>query len=213
MTTTLRVALAACAITLLAAAGASAQASAKIAFVNSQKLLPQAPGFADAQQTIETETEGVKAQEQKMSDSLNALVAAYQQVQGTLTTQQRQSREASLRAMQQSFQQRATALEARATQHQADLIQPIMEQIRGVIEQLRVEGGFAAVFDAGSQAGVVVAMDTTLDITDKVVAKLKQLGPARVTSKPSVPVTPAKPAPAPVAQPTGVSRPPEMRGR
>ena len=211
MTTTVRVAIAACAITLLAAAGA-AQAPAKIAFVNSQKLLPQAPGFAEAQQTIETETEGVKAQEQKMSDSLQNLVQSYQQVQGTLTAQQKQSREASIRAKQQEFQQRATALEARATQHQADLIQPIMEQIRGVIEQMRLEGGYAAVFDAGSQSGVVVAMDTTLDLTDKVIAKLKELGPAKVTAKPSVPATPAKPAPAPVAKPTGVSRPPSSRG-
>jgi outer membrane protein len=211
MTTTIRTALAACAITFFAAAGA-AQAPAKIAFVNSQKLLPQAPGFADAQQTIETETEGVKAQEQKMSDSLNSLVQAYQQVQGTLTAPQKASREASIRAKQQEFQGRATALEARATQHQADLVQPIMEQIRGVIEQMRIEGGFAAVFDAGSQAGVVVAMDTTLDITDKVIAKLKDAGPAKGLPKPSVPVTPVKPAPAPVAKPTGVSRPPTMRG-
>ena len=180
MTTTLRVAIAACAITLLAAAGA-AQAPAKIAFVNSQKLLPQAPGFAEAQQTIETETEGVKAQEQKMSDSLQNLVQSYQQVQGTLTAQQKQSREASIRAKQQEFQQRATALEAH-------------------------------LLDDGSQSGVVVAMDTTLDLTDKVIAKLKELGPAKVTAKPSVPATPVKPTPAPVAKPTGVSRPPSSRG-
>src|SRR5262249_46390028 len=184
------------AITLPAAAG-SAQAPAKIAFVNSQKLLPQAPGFADAQQTIETETEGVKAQEQKMSDSLNSLVTSYQQVQGTLTAAQRTSREASIRAKQQEFQQRATALEARATQHQADLIQPIMEQIRGVIEQLRLEGGYLAVFDAGSQSGVVVAMDTSLDLTEKVIAKLKAAGPAKTSTKPSVPATPVKPSAAP----------------
>jgi len=211
MTTSIRVALAACAITLLAAAGA-AQAPLKIAFVNSQKLLPQAPGFADAQQTIETETEGVKAQEQRMSDSLTALIQAYQSVQGTLTAAQKTSREASIRAKQQEFQQRATTLEARATQHQADLIQPIMEQIRGVIEQMRLEGGYAAVFDAGSQSGVVVAMDTTLDLTDKVIAKLKEAGPAKGLPKPSVPATPLKPAPAPVAKPTGVSRPPASRG-
>jgi len=209
MTSTTRAALAALALTLGAALGTAAQAQAKIGFVNSQKLLPQAPGFSDAQQTIETEQEGVKAQEQRMSDSLQAMVAEYQKAQPTLTPQQRQTREAALRAKQQEYQQRATAMEARASQHQADLIQPIMDRIRGIIEQMRVEMGYAAIFDAGSQSGVVVAMDTTLDITDKVIARVKEAGPAPKAS------VPAKPVPAPVSKPTGVSRPPSQppRGR
>jgi hypothetical protein len=82
-----------------------------------------------------------------------------------------------------------------------------MDQIRGIIEQMRADGGYAMIFDAGSQSGVVVAVDTTLDLTDKVIAKLNAAGPAKPAAKPA-----AKP-PTPSTKPTGVSRPPAQRGR
>jgi outer membrane protein len=212
MTTFTRALAGALALTAIAAAASLAQAPIKIAFVNSQKLLPQAPGFADAQATIETEAEGVKAQEQRMSDSLNAMVAEYRKVQGTLTPSQRTARENALQAKQQEYQQRAQKLEANAQQRQAELIQPIMEQIRGIIDQIRAEGGYAMIFDAGSQSGVVVAVDTTLDLTDKVIARLAAAGPAKGAAKPGAkPGAKPAPPPAPATKPTGIVRPP--RGR
>ena len=81
-----RTALGVLAVLALAAAGAAAQSATRIGYVNSQRLLPQAPGFADAQAQIETQTEGVKAQEQKMSDSLAAMVADYERTQATMTS-------------------------------------------------------------------------------------------------------------------------------
>ena len=208
MTSFTRATIAALALTAAAGAVAATQAQGKLAYVNSQKILPQAPGFADAQATVETEAEGVKAQEQKMMDSLNVLVTDYRKVQSTLTPAQRTQRENSLQAKQQEFQQRAQQLEARATQRQAELIEPIREQIRGIIEGLRVEGGYAMIFDIGAQGGGLVAVDTTLDLTDKVIAKLVAAGPpkgAKPAAKPGVPPT------APATKPTGISRPPRAR--
>jgi len=223
MTSLARLALGALTFTLVAAGAASAQtapaptgASAaasvpptRIGYVNSQRLLPQAPGFAEAQQTIETENEGVKAQVQKMSDSLDRMIQDYRKVQSTLTAAQRTQREQAIQGKQQQFQQRAQQLEGRAQQHQAELIQPIMEQIRVIIEGLRAEGGYAVILDAGSQSGVVVAVDTTLDMTDKVLEKLAAAGPVKAAPKPGT-----KPAPSAAAKPTGISRPGQPpRGR
>ena len=228
MTSSTRLALGALA-TLFAAGAASAQAvpaptgasagapaaaapagppPTRIGYVNSARLLPQAPGFADAQQTIETENEGVKAQLQKMSDSLDKMIADYQKVQSTLTPAQKSQREATIKAKQQEFQQRAQQIEGRTQQHQAELIQPIMEQVRQIIEGIRAEGNYAVILDAGSQSGVVVAVDTTLDITDKVLAKLAAAGPVKNAPKP------APKSPAAAAKPTGVARPGQPpRGR
>ena len=207
MTSRTRTALAALVLTLIPAAGAAAQSAGKFAFVNSQKLLPAAPGIADVQATIETEGEGVKAQEQKMSDSLQAMFTDYQKLQPTLTPAQRTQHETAINKKRAEYQQRAQQLESRAQAHQAELIQPIMEQLRGIIEQLRVEGGFSAVFDVGNQTSVVVAWDSTLDMTDKVIAKLATAGPPPKGG--AKPVT--KPPPTPSTKPTGVARPP--RGR
>jgi outer membrane protein len=226
MTSLTRLALGALTFTLFAAGVASAQAASsptgasaaaapanappmRIGFVNSAKILPQAPGWADAQQTIETETEGVKAQVQKMSDSLQKMVQDYQKVQTTLTAAQRAQREQAIQAKQQQFQQRAQQLEGRAQQHQAELIQPIYEQIHQIIEGLRVEGGYAFILDAGNQSGIIVAADTTLDLSDKVLEKLAAAGPVKGAPKPA-----AKPAPSAAAKPTGISRPGQPpRGR
>ncbi|HUO53024.1 MAG TPA: OmpH family outer membrane protein, partial [Gemmatimonadaceae bacterium] len=176
----LAAALAACAAGVLAA-----QSPLKLAYVNSQKILPQAPGFADAQATMETEAEGVKAQEQRMMDSLNFLIGEYQKAQPTLTPAQRTQRENALRAKQQEFQQRAAQLEQRAQQRQAELVEPIREQIRGIIEGLRVDGGYAMIFDIGAQGGGLVAVDTSLDLSDKVIAKLQAAGPPKPAAKPA----------------------------
>jgi outer membrane protein len=215
MTNLSRAALSAFALTLLAAAGATAQAPTKIGYVNSQRILPVAPGFSDAQQAIDMESEGVKATEQRMSDSLSAMVQEYTKVQSTLTPAQRTQREMALKAKQQEYQQRAQQMEGKVTQRQAQLIQPIMDQIRGVIDGLRAEGNYAVILDAGSQSGVVVSVDTTLDLTDKVIAKLAAMGPAKpgATTKPTS-VKPAAPTPAAATKPTGISRPPTPpRGR
>jgi outer membrane protein len=216
MNSSTRVALGALALTLAATMTAAAQTAVKIGFVNSQKLLPQAPGFSDAQQTIETEREGVKAQEQKMSDSLAAMVQEYQKVQSTLTATVKATRESAIRAKQQEYQQRAASLEARAQQHEAEMIQPIMDQMRGIIEELRAEGGYAAILDIGTQTGVVVAIDSTFDITDRVLQKVLAAGPPKPSAKPATKAgtKPAAKPPAAAAQPTGVSRPPTPpRGR
>jgi len=210
MTNLSRAALSAFALTLLAAAGATAQAPTKIGYVNSQRILPVAPGFSDAQQAIDMESEGVKATEQRMSDSLSAMVQEYTKVQATLTPAQRTQREMALKAKQQEYQQRAQQMEGKVTQRQAQLVQPIMDRIRGVIDGLRAEGNYAVILDAGSQSGVVVSVDTTLDLTDKVIARLTALGPpkAGATTKPGAPT------PAGTAKPTGISRPPTPpRGR
>ena len=221
MTSFTRVALSALTITLFAAGGtwaqgapaaaapAAAPANTRIGYVNSQRIMPQAPGFVDAQQTAETETEGVKAQVQKMSDSLDRMVQDYRKAQATLTPAQRAQREQAISGKQQEYQQRAAALEARAQQHQAELFQPIREQIGGIIEALRTEGGYAVILDVGNQFNVVVAVDTTLDLTDRVLAKLADAGPPK-----KGPAKPAKPAPAAATKPTGISRPGQPpRGR
>ena len=207
-----RVALTALALTFVPIVGAGAQAATKIGYVNSQKLLPQSPGFADAQQEMETQSEGVKAQEQKMSDSLAAAVQDYQKVQGTLTSAQKAQREQALAAKRQEYMQRAQQLEGRMQQRQAELMQPIMDQIRAVIERMRSEGGYALILDVGTQSGVVVAFDSTADITDKVLAKVIEAGPPKTAGKTTKPAT--KPPAAAASTPTGVTRPPTPpRGR
>jgi Skp family chaperone for outer membrane proteins len=68
----------------VASAGASAQGQ-KIGFIRSSVLLDQAPGRAEAEAQFDKETAGYRDQIKRMTDSLDAMVASFQKVQGSMT--------------------------------------------------------------------------------------------------------------------------------
>lgn len=49
-----------------------------------------------------------------------------------------------------------------------------MQRIEEAISAVRQEGGFAMLFDAATDA--IVSADTTLDMTERVLARLRQQG-------------------------------------
>src|SRR5689334_6388585 len=81
----LRASLIALAASLTIAAGSSAQATAasappvpvKIGYINSAQLLQEAPGRAEAEAQFDREVGAYRQQLQRMNDSLNALMAAF----------------------------------------------------------------------------------------------------------------------------------------
>jgi outer membrane protein len=184
----------------------------KIAYVNSRQLLESAPGRTEAEAQFEKETIGFRSQVQRMSDSLQALVGAYERAQATLTPTQRTTRENALRQLQGEFQQRMQVMEQQAGQRQQELMAPIMDQINKVIQDIRAEGGYAMIFDSGAQVPLIVSADKALDLTDAVLAKLKTLGPPKLpapaVATPATPPASAAPIPGrPASQPAGATRP------
>lgn len=194
-----RAALGALAFSVVSLGAAAAQGVPKIAYIRSDKIIAQAPGRAEAEQQIQKEMDAYRGEVQKMGDSLNTLVAAYNKAEPTLSPAAKAGKQKEIQTKEAEYQQRVQQLEQKAQQRQAELVGPVMQQINKVIEQIRAEDGYAMVFDAGNQAGVVVAADSSLDITDKVIARLK-------TAAPQTSAAPAKPA-GPTARPTGAIRP------
>ena len=75
--------------------------------------------------------------------------------------------------MQQTLQQRASELQTRAQQRERELVQPIEDRVKGVIEGVRAERNIAIIFDASSQGSNIVAADRALDLTPTIVQRLK----------------------------------------
>ncbi len=209
MRSSTRVAAVVAALTMTMTGVLAAQAAApKIVYVNSQKIIAQAPGRADAEAQFQKEMDQYKAQVQKLGDSLKTQIADYQKNQATMTPAARAAREKDLGGKQQAYQQHVQELEQTAQQREAELVRPIMEQINKIIEQIRSENGYLFILDAGSQAGVVVAADSSLDITDQVIKKLVAAGPVAMKAAPmQAPSATPKPTGATNQKPTGVSRP------
>jgi outer membrane protein len=172
---------------------ASAQAAPKFGFINSAAILEQAPGRADAETRFKTEVGAYQAQLQRMSDSLQTMAAAFEREAPRLDSATRLARAKTIQDREVAYQTRARDMNAQMEKRQSDLIRPIMENIQKIIEQVRAEDGYAIIFDVASQSSVIVAADKALDITPKVLARVK--------------ASPAPVAGAPTPQPAGVTAP------
>ena len=179
--------------------GAQAQSSTtsqfRIAFVNTAILLDNAPGRSQAESTYARETRGYTDQLKKMNDSLNTLFTAYQKAEPTLTAAQKETRQKAMRDLQTSLQDKQQQLSQQAQQRQNELMAPIMEQVKKVLDDIRTEDGYSMIITG--DPNLILSYDKNLDITDRVVARLR-----------TVASTPTPKTGAPVSAPAGVTRKP-----
>lgn len=173
----------------------SAQTAQKLGYIRSSVLLEQAPGRAEAEAQFDKETTGYREQIKRMSDSLEAMAGALQKSQASLTATARDSRTKEIQTKEAEYQRRTRDLEQRAQQRQNELVQPILDRVKQAIEEVRVEGGYALIFNA-DQGSPIVAMDKNLDLTDRVLARLRTIATA-----------PRPATTAPATAPSGVTRP------
>ena len=197
----LRASAIALATSLIVAGPAAVQAqqgtaAPKIAYINSALLLQQAPGRAEAEAQFEREVGAYRQQIQRMDDSLKTLVAAFDRDAPKMDSVAREARRRSIGQTETQYQLRARGLDSTMQTRQAQLVKPIMERVQSVIEAIRSEDGYAMIFDVGAQVSVVVSADKKLDLTDRVLARLKTQG-----------IPPAAPASGAIPQPAGVTRP------
>jgi outer membrane protein len=188
---------------IAAPVAAHAQGALKFAYIDSRAILAAAPGRAEAEAQFQKEMQTYQSQVQKMGDSLNTMMAAYTKSELTLSPAAKEARQKTIRDKEAAYQERVQGLQEQAQQRQGELLGPIMQQINTAISEVRAAEGYSFIFDVGAQGGVVVAADTTLNITEKVLSRLRI-----VAARP--PVTSAVPVPAagaPMTTPAGIAKP------
>jgi outer membrane protein len=159
------------ALVFLLSAGAVEAQTLKIAYINSQEILQNAPGAAEAQQQFDDEMSGYQDEISQLETELQNLESSLQQQQLTLSPEARANREQQLRQKYQEYQQRTQQLQEMANERRAALIQPVMDEITAVIETIREEGAYSLILDAA--AGSIVSADPALDLTQDVIARLQ----------------------------------------
>lgn len=187
------------AFVLLAALSGRASAQQKNAYIQSSVLLEQAPGRAAAESLFTKESLPYQEQMKRMSDSLQTMVAAFEKRAPSLAAAARDAQAKEIQAKEVAYQARARDLEAKQNQRQSELVQPILDRIKLAIEDVRAEGGYSFVFNADGQGSPLVALDKNLNITDRVLAKMRSGSTSTAAAKP--------PAGAPAPAPSGVTRP------
>lgn len=159
-----------------------AQAAGRIGFIDSEVILAEAPGAAEAQQVFDAQMERFSQELERMGVELDSMVTAYQQQQSTLLQNVRQARENEIRQAEARYQQRVEEMQVDAEQNRLQLIQPILTQMSEVIEEIRAEAGYAMILDVASQA--IISADPELDLTEEVLRRLAQNATATTSPSP-----------------------------
>ncbi len=158
------------ALMLLSTSSAAAQA-ARVAYVNTNQVLAEYTPAQEARQALESARLEAQSELQLLDRGLQAAVGEYQQQAMTMTPEARQARELELQNQQQALQNRTQELDIQFQERQEELLQPVMERVTAVIEEIRVEGSYALILDSASQA--ILAGDPALDLTQEVLTRLQ----------------------------------------
>ena len=195
----------------VAAMAAPAAAQTKVAFVDTRKILQEMPSRNQIEARLRTEIDALGSREKVMVDSLNAMLNSFQKDSATLSQADRTKRFTEMQAFDARYRDTLEVLQQEAQAKQAEAMQPLFDQIREALEMVRAAEGYAMIFDMGAQANPVVAMDKNLDLSDKVIARIRTMPQARPAAQPTRPPAAAPatrpPASGPTGQPAGVRRP------
>ncbi|HSJ10844.1 MAG TPA: OmpH family outer membrane protein [Longimicrobiales bacterium] len=178
----IRTMVAAAALMLAAAPLAAQTAPTKIGFINTQRVISEAPGAAEAQQTLTTEMQALEAQVTAMQDSMTAMQQDYQQRSLVMSADAKARREQEILTKRNEFGARAQTIQQQAQRRQQEIMEPLMQKVEAAIDQVRQAEGYAIVFDAASDA--IVSADASLDLTQKVIDRLKAAAPAAAARRP-----------------------------
>ena len=165
----------------------------KIVFVNTQALMEAAPGRAAAESLLTREGQSYQVQLQKMQDSLNKMLGDYQKAEPTLSAAAKDAKQKSIQALESDLQAKNAQFQQQFDQRKSEVMSPITDMVKKVLDDIRDENGYAMILMNDPGQSVIVSADKNLDITDKVVSRLRtQKAPAiGATAKSTTPNSPA----------------------
>src|ERR671916_1189561 len=149
------------------------QGASKVAYVNTQAILKQTPGYVKAESTFTKELEGFRVEVQKLQATLDSAASDFDQQSVMLSPTQRAAKRKDLQGQQQKLEQRTQELQQRAATRERELLDPIQSKVNSVIEGIRAAGNYAIIFDVSAPNNGIVTADKGIDLTQRVVQQLK----------------------------------------
>jgi Skp family chaperone for outer membrane proteins len=145
-------------------------AGTPMVYVNTLAILPVAPGANDAQVSFQQELTGYEDEMRALGAEIDSLVSTYRRQEALLDQVAKEQKQQEILQKQQAARERQLELEQISEQRRQTLLEPILDQVREVIEEIRAANQYAIVLDL-AEAGVVAA-DPSLDITAAVLERL-----------------------------------------
>ncbi len=149
------------------------QGGPKIGYINGRTVLLATPGYAQADSTYNRELGGYRQEVDRLQASLDSAAADFEQKSVMLSATARTARRRELEQQRDRLEARANELREKAAQREQELLAPIHSRVNEAIESVRAEGSYAIIFDVGANDGLIVAADKSLELTQKVIDKVK----------------------------------------
>ena len=144
----------------------------KVGYINSQRVLAILPSAIEARGTLEKESNAWRDELQKMETEFQDRQEQLQQQSMLLSEEKKQEKAGELQALlvrAQQFQNEKWGDGGEFFRRQAELLQPVYDQIKEAIKQVRTSEGYDFILDAVN----ILDADQKYDLTDKL---LKALG-------------------------------------
>lgn len=152
-------------VALLVLSG-TAHAETKIGFVNSQRILAEAPQAAKAKKKIEKDFEKRDQDLQRMVKQLQALQEAMDKNGATMAEAERRAKERELADLTRDLQRKQREFREDLSQRQNEEMAAIFERVNKAIKQVADAEKYDIIFQEA------VYFNQRIDITDKVIKAL-----------------------------------------
>jgi outer membrane protein len=153
--------------------GVRAQATGRIAFVNVPAILQSMPDYRRADSIYKGYAAQYQVQETKLQSILDSAGQAYQDTQAMLTQSDRANKLKQLQRLQDSLNAADDSLKSKSQQQQQELLQPIIDRVRSVVEGIRAENNYDYIIDINAMGSAVLAVNKSLDMTQKAIDRLQ----------------------------------------
>ncbi len=153
-----------------------AQDSTRIAYVNTELILQQMPGYRAADSTLASEMQIYQKEMQDMQAQIDSARSSFDQQSLVLSPTAREERLNELRQMGERFNARGQELQTRSVERQRELVAPLQQRIQEVIDGVRAERNLGIIFDVGSPNSSVISADRSLDLTSLIITRLQASG-------------------------------------
>ena len=140
----------------------------KIGYIDSQAVMASYSGTTEAQATFQAENEAWQRQAAGMEQEVNRLTQELERQSMAMSAERRAQLQAELqqRGLEyQNFINEIWGQTGRAFQRNQELMQPIIDKLNGLLEQVGAEEGYDFILDAATAA--IVYAEPTYDLTPK----------------------------------------------
>lgn len=168
-------------------AGAQTIANCKVAYLNGRAVLEATPGYLGADSTFRREMQGFENELIRAQAALDSAASKYEAGAMMLSATNRQAELKKLDDQRNAIDRRRGEIQQKALERRGQLLAPIEERVTAVIEGIRAEQNCGMIFDVATEGHGILAADKSLDLTQRVIDRMKTAGatpPAAPKGKP-----------------------------